>query len=147
MAESPSFAPIEVYLTVSGGLEAIAFYEKAFGATPAFQQMAEDGKRLLHATLSVFGAQIMLSDHFPEHGNDVAAPPMLGGTTVTVHVNLNSPAEVDAAMARAARAGATVTMPASDTFWDMRYGRLKDPFGHSWSLGAPLPSKTEGRFE
>ena len=36
---------------------------------------------------------------------------------MTVQVNLESPPEVDGAMARAQGAGATVTMPASDTFW------------------------------
>jgi uncharacterized glyoxalase superfamily protein PhnB len=23
-------------------------------------------------------------------------------------------------------------------FWGMRYGKLKDPFGHLWSIGGPL---------
>jgi len=23
-------------------------------------------------------------------------------------------------------------------FWGDRYGQLKDPFGHSWSIGAPV---------
>ena len=139
MAESPTYQPIEVYLTVSGGLEAITFYEQAFGATEAFHQMADDGARVLHATLKVFGTQIMLSDQFPEVGTGVTAPPSLGGTTVTLHVNLASPAEVDRVMARASDAGATITMAPSDTFWGMRYGQLKDPFGHAWSFGAALP--------
>ncbi len=25
-------------------------------------------------------------------------------------------------------------MPVTDMFWGDRYGQLKDPFGHSWSL-------------
>ena len=33
-------------------------------------------------------------------------------------------------MARAQGAGATVTMPASDTFWVMRSGQLRDPYGY-----------------
>jgi hypothetical protein len=31
-------------------------------------------------------------------------------------------------------AGATVTMPLSDQFWGDRFGMLKDPFGHNWSI-------------
>jgi uncharacterized glyoxalase superfamily protein PhnB len=27
----------------------------------------------------------------------------------------------------------------------MRYGRLKDPFGHAWAFGAPLPGTSEGQ--
>lgn len=132
------YAPIEAHLTVEGGDAAIAFYEKAFGATAASRMPAEDGKRLMHAVVNVFGAQIMLADHFPEYQSDAAPPSKLGGAGVTMHVNLASPAEVDAAMDRAAKAGAIITMPAQDTFWGMRYGRLKDPFGHSWAFGALL---------
>jgi len=59
--------------------------------------------------------------------------------SVTMQINMQTPQEVDAAMARAAAAGATVTMPPTDTFWVMRYGRLKDPYGYVWSFSAPLP--------
>ena len=34
----------------------------------------------------------------------------------------------------AVRAGAKVEMPVMDQFWGDRYGRLKDPFGHKWSI-------------
>ena len=30
--------------------------------------------------------------------------------------------------------GAVVTMPVADMFWGDRYGLIKDPFGHSWSI-------------
>lgn len=145
-APQGAYAPIEVYLCVQGGLEAVDWYERAFGAVRQFHQVADDGKRLLHATLSVFGAQIMLSDHFPEHAGDVAPPAVAGGASVTIHVNLRTPEEVDTRMAKAAEEGAIITMPASDTFWGMRYGRLKDPYGHIWGFGAPLPTKTTGRL-
>ena len=41
---------------------------------------------------------------------------------------------VDAAFDRAVKAGAQVEMPVMDQFWGDRYGRLKDPFGHKWSI-------------
>ena len=34
-------------------------------------------------------------------------------------------------------AGATITMPMEEQFWGDRYGQLRDPFGHSWSIGGP----------
>ena len=131
------------YLTVNGGLDAIALYERAFGAELLTQEMADDGKRVLHAALDVYGTMIMLSDEFPEYDRDSKSPSSLGGTTFTLHVGFDDPAEVDAAMSKASAAGCTVTMPAMDAFWGMRYGRLKDPFGHAWAFGAPLPKESE----
>ena len=141
---SDSFqSPVTAYLTVKGGLDAIALYERAFGGELLTHKMANDGRRVLHAALDVFGTMIMLSDEFPEYDADSKAPTSLGATTFTLHVGFNDPAEVDAAMAKAAAAGCTVTMPAMDAFWGMRYGRLKDPFGHAWAFGAPLPDQSE----
>jgi uncharacterized glyoxalase superfamily protein PhnB len=42
--------------------------------------------------------------------------------------------DVDASFKQAVDAGATVVMPVTDMFWGDRYGQVKDPFGHSWSL-------------
>ena len=139
MAEGQISATIEVYLTVSNGLEAIEFYKKAFGANVVFQELTEDGKQVMHATLSAFGGHFMLSDYFPEYIKDVAPRTSEGQPSITVQINLKTPLEVDGAIARAQGAGATVTMPATDTFWVMRYGRLRDPYGYVWAFGAPLP--------
>jgi PhnB protein len=139
MAEEDISASIEVYLTVANGLEAIAFYEKAFGAKVAYKELTPDGARLQHATLAAFGGHFMLSDYFPEYITDVAPRSSDAKGSMAVHINLQNPLEVDGAIARAAAAGATVTMPASDTFWVMRYGRVRDPYGYVWAFGAPLP--------
>lgn len=126
--------PFQVYLTLKDSKAAIDFYGRAFGATVELEQMADDGARVLHATLAMLGHHIMLSDEFPEHETRVAAP--AGATTVTVHVNLGSEADVDAVMAQAVAAGAETTMPAQKMFWGAYYGRLIDPFGHSWSFAS-----------
>jgi len=134
---------VTAYLTVKGGLDAIALYERAFGAELLTHKIADDGKRVLHAALDVFGTMIMLTDEFPEYEPDSKSPASVGATTFTLHVGFDDPAQVDAAMTKEAAAGCTVTMPAMDAFWGMRYGRLKDPFGHAWAFGAPLPDKSE----
>ena len=134
---------VTAYLTVQGGLEAIALYQRAFGAELLTHNMADDGERVVHAALDVFGTMIMLSDEFPEYDADSKAPTSLGATTFPLHVGFDHAADVDAAMTRAAAADCTVTMAAMDAFWGMRYGRLKDPFGHAWASGAPLPEKSE----
>jgi len=134
---------VTAYLTVNRGRDAIALYQRAFGAELLTHEMADDGRRVVHAALDVYGTMIMLSDEFPEYDRDTRAPASLGGTTFTLHVGFDDPAQVDAAMAKAAAAGCTVTEPAMDAFWGMRYGRLKDPFGHAWAFGAPLPDQSE----
>ena len=64
--------PITPYLTIKGAAQAIAFYQKAFGATEVMRMPAEDGKRLMHAELALNGGRIMLSDEFTEHGGTPA---------------------------------------------------------------------------
>jgi PhnB protein len=144
MSNEPGYSAIEPHLTVRGGNDAIDFYKRAFGAVEDFKQLADDGERVLHATLSLFGGQVMLCDEFPEYGTDTESPQSRGGASVTMHVNLPRPADVDRAVTKAAEEGAEITMPVEDTFWGMRYGRLRDPFGHVWSIGAPLP-ESQGR--
>ena len=48
--------------------------------------------------------------------------------------NVSSPAEVDAVMAQAGRAGAVVVKPAQDTFWGGYAGYFQDPDGHLWEV-------------
>ena len=146
-------ASIEVYLTVANGLEAIAFYEKAFGAKVVYKELTPDGRP---AACDAGGVRRPLHavGLLPRiHHRRGAARPSDAKGSMAVQINLQNPLEVDGAIARAvAAAGATVTMPASDTFWVMRYGRMRDPYGYVWAFGAPLPLGTlngdtgRGRF-
>ena len=138
MAFGPNPPPIQAHICVKDGLAAIAFYEKAFGAKCPFHQLAEDGKRVMHANIELFGSEVMLHDEFPEFGSDVLSPLSRGGASMTINVNLPKPTVVDAAVDRARSAGAEVVMSAQDTFWGARYGRVRDPFGHVWAFNAPL---------
>ncbi|PSJ58684.1 VOC family protein [Kumtagia ephedrae] len=138
MAFEPDIPPIQVHLCVKRGQEAIAWYEKAFGAVETFEQIAEDGERVLHANLSMFGSEVMLHDEFPEFSPDVFSPETRGGAGLTISINLRSPIDVDRAVRRAASAGAEITMPVADQFWGARYGKIRDPFGHVWAFNAPL---------
>ena len=112
--------------------EAIAFYQQAFGAEELLRMPAEDGKRLMHAHLKVNGASLMLHDEFPEYVPDEVSRPANG---VTLHLQVD---DADRWYDRAIAAGATATMPLHDAFWGDRYGQLKDPFGHTWSIAAPI---------
>ena len=129
---------VTAHLTIrdNRAAEAVAFYKAAFGATSAMDpHLADDGKRVMHAHLLINGGHVMLNDDFPEYRGGQAADAPSG---VTLHLQV---ADADAAWARAVEAGATVTMPLADQFWGDRYGQVQDPFGHRWSIGAPVKAK------
>ena len=134
-------ATLGAYLTIDGAAEAIEFYKAAFGAEEVMRMPSDDHPgRLLHAEIKVFDTALMMSDTFPEFG-PTKSPKALGGTTFNLIVGLDAPAAVDAAMAKAEKAGATISMPAADMFWGQRFGALFDPFGHMWAFTADLPKQ------
>lgn len=118
------------YLMVRGAAQAVEFYARAFAAEEVARTPTESGDRLIHCHLRINGADVMMSDEFPEHGFGLGDGP----SGVTLHLDVD---DADAWFARAVEAGATVTMPIGDQFWGDRYGQLRDPFGHAWSIGSP----------
>ena len=125
------------YLTVKGGAEAIAFYQKAFGASENTRMPAQDGKRLMHASLTIKGGTVMLSDEFAEHGGPPAPTPG-NPAGIAVAVALDAPPEVDETYRQAMAAGATKVTEPADMFWGDRFAMIIDPFGHRWMFTAPL---------
>jgi PhnB protein len=138
MAFGPHPPPIQAHLCVNDSEAAIAFCERAFDARCTFKQMADDGRRVLHANVELFGGEIMLHDEFPEFGGDVASPLARGGASLAININLADPSAVDRVTARAETAGAIVTAKPEDAFWGARYARVRDPFGHIWAFNAAL---------
>ncbi len=116
------------FLTVRDAARAIEFYKNAFGAVDRGAVKGPDGK-IMHAEMMIGDSIIMLSDEFPEFGT--LSPQSTGGAGMGLHIYLDG---VDAAFDRAVKAGAEVEMPVMDQFWGDRYGKLKDPFGHHWSI-------------
>jgi catechol 2,3-dioxygenase-like lactoylglutathione lyase family enzyme len=55
-------------------------------------------------------------------------------TELTLGHNVGSRAEVDAVMADASRAGATIVKAAGATFWGGYSGYFQDPDGHVWEV-------------
>jgi PhnB protein len=116
------------FLTVRDAVRAIEFYKQAFCAEERGVAKGPDGK-VMHAELKIGDSVIMLSDEFPEYG--ALSPLSSGGTGMGLHIYVDG---VDAAFDRAVKACAQVEMPVTDQFWGDRYGKLKDPFGHKWSI-------------
>ena len=129
---TPSVSP---HLVVGDGAAAIDFYVKAFNAVELGRVPGPDG-RLMHAALQINGSTVMLNDDFPEYNDGKSSTPTaLGGTPVTIHLTVT---DVDSKFQQAIDAGATVVSALDDQFWGDRYGVLRDPFGHHWSLGQPV---------
>jgi hypothetical protein len=53
---------------------------------------------------------------------------------ITLAHNVRSPSEVDAVLAEAERAGATIARPGAETFWGGYSGVFVDPDGHPWEI-------------
>ncbi len=111
---------------------AMDFYIRAFGAVDLGRLPGPDGK-LMHGMMQIGDSSLMLVDENPDW--QMNSPLALGGTPVTLHLYV---ADADAALAQAVKAGATLTMPATDMFWGDRYGQVRDPFGHIWSIATHI---------
>jgi PhnB protein len=120
------------YLTVDDAAGAIEYYKKAFGATERLRMDTPDGK-VGHAELEIGDSLLMLSDPSPEA--TTRPPSELGGTSAGIFLYVD---DVDAVVKKALRAGATVTMEVADQFWGDRFGSIRDPFGHEWSIATHI---------
>ena len=131
------------YLVVNGAARAIEFYKNAFGAQELMRMGGPDGK-INHAEIKIGDSPIMLSDEVM--GNK--SPQTLGGSPVAIFLYVD---DVDRVFNQAIAAGAKEEMKPADMFWGDRYGKLTDPFGHSWSLAthvedvAPQEMEKRGR--
>jgi PhnB protein len=120
-------AGITPYITINGAIKAAEFYKQAFGAEEIMRQPAHDPNKLMHCHLRINGGDLLMSDPFEGPAPTPAA--------TTLHLAVD---DADRWWKRAVAAGCTVKMELADQFWGDRYGQLLDPFGHSWSIGAPI---------
>ena len=124
---------ITPHLVCRNAAQAIAFYQKAFGAETVMVHKMPDGK-VMHAALALGEATVFLCDEF-DQGCGSRSPETLGGTPIVIHLEVD---DCDKWFERAVAAGCTVTMPLQDQFWGDRYGKIEDPFGHHWSIATHL---------
>ena len=118
------------YLHVDGAAEAIAFYEKVFGAVERMRMPDPSGK-IGHAELVLGDAVIMLADEYPDMG--IRGPAAFGGSPVTISVYVE---DVDEVFRRAVDAGAKPVRDLETQFYGDRSGQFDDPFGHRWSVAS-----------
>src|SRR5918997_380465 len=105
-------------LTVANGLEALTFYEQAFGAE-VIRKLVMGGK-LMHSELRIGDSIFSVSDPFEDFA---------------------------ALYARAIAAGASELNRPADQFHGDRAGSLKDPFGHRWMLATHTEDMSEEEMQ
>jgi len=123
--DKPVFAP---ELCIKNGVTNVDFYIEAFGAVELRRFSNDDGS--IHVSeLSINGSLFHLHEQMKKA--DVFSPDKHSGTTVTIGLFVT---DVDAVIAKAVAAGATIVTPAQDYDYGYRQGDIKDPFGHIWMI-------------
>ena len=125
----PGFHTLTPHLVIKGAGAALDWYKKAFNAEEVMRMPGPDGASVMHAEVKIGDSLLMLADEFP--GMDTHAPETLKGTTVSIMLYVT---DVDKVFNQAVAAGGKPVLPPTDMFWGDRYGKLTDPFGHSWAL-------------
>ena len=134
------------YLTVKDCAKALEFYKRAFGAQVTVRMDGPNGT-VAHAEMKIGDSMIMLGDEMPMQ-NANKSPQTLGGTTMGIFLYVQ---DADTFFKKAVDAGAKSEMPVTHMFWGDRYGKLSDPWGHSWSVGTHVedvaPAEMERRMK
>ena len=118
-------------LTVRNAAAVVESYGKAFGATEEERFTAPTGHIVVR--MSIDGLPFFVVDENRQAFN--LSPESLGGTSVRINLMVEDP---DACAARAIAAGATELFPVADQPYGLRQGRVADPYGHHWLIGASL---------
>ena len=136
------FHRVTPHLVVRDAPKMIEFYKKAFGAIELNRAPGPDGKTILHAAIKIGDSIVFLNDEFPDFG--ALSPLATKSTSVTIHLYVE---DADKQFQQALAAGAEVVMPIADQFWGDRYGIVKDPSGHQWSIGSHTEDLTPQQMQ
>ena len=126
---------IEPYLNFNGSAEeAIAFYQKALGATVEMlmrfkeapvPSSPETADKVMHASLMIGESRIMISD-----GHNTGTAKFEG---INLSASLPSDAETEKAF-NALAEGGKVVLGVHETFFASRFGMVTDRFGVTWMV-------------
>jgi PhnB protein len=133
---------ITPHIVVNDARKAAEFYRKAFGAEIRGIAEGPDG-HVMHAEVKIGDSILMLNDELPDW-HALSPTSTKSDTCVTLHLYVN---DADKAFASAQAAGAVVTVPLQDQFWGDRYGKVKDPFGHTWSIATHIKDLSQDEMK
>ena len=113
---------------------AVLFYRDGLG----FPTKGIVGREFEHGAVAFFDLQAGLQMALwarDDLAHDTGLPKTpRRATELSLGHNVASPAEVDAIMEQARRAGATIVKPAAATFWGGYAGYFQDPDDHLWEV-------------
>lgn len=118
---------ITPFLAIPNAREAISFYRDVFGARVV--DITEMGGTVVHAVLDFGHGLLQLGEPNPDY--HLVAPP--AGDDDCYSLGLYVP-DVDAVVAAAEAAGATIREPVADFVSGDRFASIRDPFGVRWSV-------------
>ena len=137
----PGMHSVTPHLVCAKAADAMEFYKEAFNARELMKLEGPDGK-LMHGAIQIGDSVVMLADEYPEWNS--LGPNALKGTTVTLALYVE---DADRQFAQAVAAGCSAYMPLADMFWGDRYGIVKDPYGHLWSIATHIRDVSQEEIE
>lgn len=124
------YGTVTPYLACSDARREIEFLKKALGAEGRHTMLCPETQRVMHAEVKIGTSIVMLGDAMPEGGCS-KAPKDLGGSPASFYLYVQ---DVDAAFARATKAGGKATCEPTDMFWGDRMGVVECPEGYAWTI-------------
>ncbi|SEH69821.1 PhnB protein [Mycolicibacterium rutilum] len=122
------YTSLTPFLCIDGAAAAIDFYTEVFGAE-LVDRMDGPGGTVAHAELDFGSGRLQVGD--PAEAYQIAAPDPARPATYSIGLYCG---DVDAVVARAQEAGATVREPVQTFVTGDRFASIVDPFGTRWSV-------------
>jgi PhnB protein len=130
------YGAVSVALTVTDISAAAKFYQQALGFAKRSSMNGPDGKPM-HVELALRGTVLMLGPEAPERGRRSAKT--TGSSPASLYLLTEN---VDKAVAKAVKLGATAQGPIMDMFWGDRWGTVVDPEGYTWMIATHIAEPT-----
>lgn len=130
------FTSLTPFIAVPDAARAIEFYRDVLGARVV--DVTEMGGMVVHADLDLGQGHLQLGEPNPDYG--LVPPPE--GDSDCYSLGLYC-ADVDATLARAEAAGATVREALTTFVSGDRFASIRDPFGVRWSLMSRVEDLSE----
>ena len=130
---------LNAYLFFAGNThQAMEFYQSCFGGEVSAQSYAEANievpdnfkDKVMHAELVCENICLMMSDGFPDQQHVI-------GNNVWLSLDFNHQDEQQKVFDTLSEGG-EVIRPLENTFWNARFGQVKDKFGVCWMLNCNL---------
>lgn len=121
------YTSLTPFIVVSRAREAITFYREVLGARVV--DVTEADGLVVHAVLDLGHGMLQLGEPLPDY--HLVPPPAGEDDSYSLGVYCE---DVDAVVARAEAAGATIREPLTTFVSGDRYASIRDPFGIRWTM-------------